>query len=81
VEGRPRAPATRDDAGFPGRKGGWVMWVVLAVGVVAVALLAWSVLATNHPRGHRVHRTDGQRLKREGAGCALDQAKENLRIA
>ena len=44
MEGRPRAPATRDDAGFPGRKGGWVMWVVLAVGVVAVALLAWSVL-------------------------------------
>ena len=38
----PRRPATTP--GSPGRKGGWVMWVVLAVGVVAVALLAWSVL-------------------------------------
>lgn len=35
---------TTTTPGSPGWKGGWVMWVVLTVGVVAVALLVWSVL-------------------------------------
>lgn len=38
----PRRPATT--SGSTGRKGGRVMWVVLTVGIVTVALLAWSVL-------------------------------------
>jgi len=78
----PRRPATTP--GSPaGRAAGWCgscwRWGSSRLRCWRGACSAGS--PTNHPRGHRVHRTDGQRLKREGAGCALDQAKENLRIA